>query len=93
MSELTHEQLWHLCERKPDDYEPSGKRNRVMVSQIGGDCSGRSKWFHTLSRPASPGLGRLPQSRCHRAGLLRFEHQGMHGIRAGVINTGPLHAQ
>ena len=31
MSELTHEQLWHLCERKPDDYEPSGKRNRLMV--------------------------------------------------------------
>jgi hypothetical protein len=26
MAELTHEQLWHLCQRKPGDYEPYGQR-------------------------------------------------------------------
>jgi hypothetical protein len=48
MAELTHEQLWHICQRKPGDYEPYGKRNRLMAGQIGGDCSGGGKWYHTL---------------------------------------------
>jgi len=33
MAELTHEQLWHVCQRKPGDYEPYGKRNRLMAGR------------------------------------------------------------
>jgi hypothetical protein len=42
MAELTHEQLWQVCQRKPVDYEPYGKRNRLLAGQIGGDCSSGS---------------------------------------------------
>jgi hypothetical protein len=29
LAELTHEQLWQVCQRQPDDYEPYGKRTRL----------------------------------------------------------------
>ena len=29
MAQLTHEQLWHVCQRKAGDYEPYGKHNRL----------------------------------------------------------------
>jgi hypothetical protein len=76
MGELTHEQLWQVCQRKPGDYEPYGKRNRLMAGQIGGDCSGGCKWFHTLIGPASLDWGICGNAQSHRAGLLTFEHQG-----------------
>jgi hypothetical protein len=76
MAELTHEQLWHICLRKPGDYEPYGKRNRLMAGQIGGDCSGGCKWYHTLSGCASLDWGVCGNPQSHRAGLLTFEHQG-----------------
>jgi hypothetical protein len=56
MAELTHGQLWQLCQRKRGDYEPYGKRKRLTPSRpalILGDCSGGCKWYHTLSGPAS----------------------------------------
>jgi hypothetical protein len=31
MAELTHEQLWQICQRKPGDYQPYGKRKRLTV--------------------------------------------------------------
>lgn len=40
MADLTHEQLWHVCQCKAGDYEPYGKRNRLLAGRIGGDCSG-----------------------------------------------------
>jgi hypothetical protein len=30
MAELTHEQLWYVCLRKPGDNEPYGKRGRLL---------------------------------------------------------------
>jgi hypothetical protein len=51
MAELTHEQLWKVCQRKPGDYEPYGKRKRLKGTKILSDCSGGCKWYHTLSGP------------------------------------------
>ena len=45
MAQLTHEQLWHVCQRKAGDYEPYGKHNRLTATRpalILGDCSGCS---------------------------------------------------
>jgi hypothetical protein len=69
MAELTHEQLWKVCQRKPGDYEPYGKHNRLTTTRpalILSDCSGGCKWYHTLNRPCLTGLGRLRQSLSHR---------------------------
>jgi hypothetical protein len=33
MAELTHEQLWQVCQRKPGDYEPYGKRKRLTATR------------------------------------------------------------
>ena len=33
MADLTHEQLWQVCQCKPGDYEPYGKRNRLMAGR------------------------------------------------------------
>ena len=79
MSELTYEELWRVCQRKPGDYEPYGKRKRLKRLKgtvILGDCSGGCKWYHTLSGPASLDRGICGEPRSHRAGLLTFEHQG-----------------
>ncbi len=32
MAELSHEQLWHVCQRKPSDFEPYGERRRLTAS-------------------------------------------------------------
>jgi hypothetical protein len=72
MAELTHEQLWHACQRKPGDYEPYGRRKRLTAS----DCSCGCLWFQTLSGKASKDWGACGNPRSHRAGLLTFEHQG-----------------
>jgi hypothetical protein len=51
MAELTHE-LWQVCQRKPGDYEPYGKRKRLTATRpalILGDCSGGCKGYHRLS--------------------------------------------
>jgi hypothetical protein len=29
LAESTHEQLWQVCQRRPGDYEPYGKRKRL----------------------------------------------------------------
>jgi hypothetical protein len=51
MAELTHEQLWEVCQRMPGDYEPYGKRERLKGTMILSDCSGGCKWYHTLIGP------------------------------------------
>ena len=33
LAELTHEQLWQVCQRKPGDYEPYGKRKRLTATR------------------------------------------------------------
>jgi hypothetical protein len=79
MAELTHEQLWRVCQRKPGDYEPYGKRKRLTATRLAlilGDCSGGCKWYHTLSGPASLDWGVCGNPQSHRVGLLTFEHQG-----------------
>ncbi len=53
MAELSSEQLWHVCQRKPSDFEPYGQRTRLTAL----DCSCGCKWFHTLSGPASKDWG------------------------------------
>jgi hypothetical protein len=45
MAELTHEQLWQVCQRKAGDYEPYGKRKRLTATRralILGYCSGNA---------------------------------------------------
>jgi hypothetical protein len=79
MAELTHEQLWQVCQLKPGDYEPYGKHNRLTATrpaEIASDWSGGCKRYHTLSSPASRDWGVCGNPRSHRAGLLTFEHQG-----------------
>jgi hypothetical protein len=76
MAELTHEQLWLICLRKPGDYESYGQRKRLMAGQIVGGCSGECKWYHTLSGAASLDWGVCGNPRSHHAGLLTFEHLG-----------------
>src|ERR1700677_29567 len=79
MAELTQEQLWKVCQRKPGDYEPYGKHNRLTATRpvlILSDCSGGCKWYHTLSGPAALDWGVCGNPRSHRVGLLTFEHQG-----------------
>jgi hypothetical protein len=29
LAELSHEQLWHVCQRKPSDFEPYGQANAL----------------------------------------------------------------
>ena len=72
MAELANEQLWHVCQRKPSDFEPYGQRTRLTAL----DCSCGCKWFHTLSGPASKDWGVCGNPASPRAGLLTFEHQG-----------------
>jgi len=72
MAELSHDQLWQLCQRLPGDYEPYGTQNRETF----GDCSGGCKWYHTLSGGAGKDWGVCGNPKSHRAGLLTFEHQG-----------------
>ena len=72
MAELANEQLWHVCQRKPSDFEPYGQRTRLTAL----DCSCGCKWFHTLSGPASKDWGGCGNPASPRAGLLTFEHQG-----------------
>ncbi len=69
--DLPHEQLWRVCKRLPDDYEPYGAEERAT-----GDCSSGCKWYHTLSGKASYDWGICGNPKSHRAGLLTFEHQG-----------------
>jgi len=79
MAELTHEQLWHICLRKPGDYEPYGQRKRLtatLPAEIACDCSGGCKWYHALSGPASLDWGICGNPQSHRGGLLTFVHQG-----------------
>ena len=78
MAELTHEQLWHVCQRMPND-EPCGKCKRLtatLPALILSDLSGGCKWFHTLGGPASLDWGVCGNPQSHRGGLLTFEHQG-----------------
>jgi hypothetical protein len=51
--------FWVTLRRKPGDYEPYGKRNRLMAGQIGGDCSGGCKVVSHPERTSIAGLGRL----------------------------------
>jgi hypothetical protein len=72
MAELTHEHLWKVCQRKPGDYEPYGKRERLKGTTILGDCS---RWVQVVPHPDWTrllGLGRLRQfgeSPCRAAHL------------------------
>jgi len=78
MAELSHEQLWHVRQREPGDYEPYGKRKRLTARQpalIVGVLGGMQVVPHPeRTCPLDWGVGGNPAS--HRAGLLTFEHQG-----------------
>jgi hypothetical protein len=72
LAELTHQQLWTVCERKPSDLEPYGQRRRWAAT----DCSAGCKWYHILIGGASKDWGVCGNPLSARAGLLTFEHQG-----------------
>src|SRR6266567_5823327 len=58
LAELSHEQLWLVCQRKPSDFEPYGQGVRSTAS----DCSCGCKRYHNAERTCLPRLGRLWQS-------------------------------
>jgi hypothetical protein len=65
MAELTYEELWRVCQRKPGDYEPYGKRKRLKRLKgtvILGDCAGGLQVVPHPERTRLTGLGRLRQS-------------------------------
>lgn len=72
LTDLSHEQLWDVCQRKATDFEPYGQRTRLTAT----DCSCGCKWFHILSGSASKDWGVCGNALSPRAGLLTFEHQG-----------------
>src|ERR1700732_115153 len=56
LAELTHEQLWQVCQRKPGRLcalRQAQATDSYATSADIGACSGGCKWYHTLSGPAS----------------------------------------
>jgi hypothetical protein len=80
MSELTHEQLWHVCQRKPGDYEPYGKRKRLKGTTMLSDCSGGMQVVPHPDRPRLTGLGRLRQFRESSRRTPHVRASGLPGI-------------
>lgn len=72
MSTSLHLQLWSVCKKLPDDYEPYGNADRENDP----DCSSGCLHFMPLERPAGLDWGICKNPASHRAGLLTFEHQG-----------------
>jgi hypothetical protein len=70
----THEHLWEITRKLPDDYKPYGQAKREGV----GDCSGSCRWYHILAGRQGQDWGICANPASHRVGLLTFEHQGCH---------------
>ncbi len=69
---IGHVELWGICKRRPDDYEPYGFARRES-----GDCSCGCRFYLKLGDPVlSSDWGVCANPASHRAGLLTFEHQG-----------------
>ena len=75
MAELTHEQLWQVCQRKPGDYEPYGQRVRSVLT----DCSSGCKWFHPL-RDLRPETG--ASAAIHGVLVLDFSHLSIRVVQS-----------
>ena len=68
----THEHLWQIAKKQPEDYVPWGQDDRNMR----GDCSGGCRWYHVLAGRLGQDWGVCCNPASHRASLLTFEHQG-----------------
>lgn len=68
----THEALWAVCKKLPEDHAGYGDPDRPHNPQCVEGC----RFYHILNgyRGADWGVCANPAS--HRAGLLTFEHQG-----------------
>ena len=73
---ITHDHLWSVCERLPEDYEPYGKE-KDRRSDCGSGCS----WWVPLSGAHYGDWGVCVNPQSHRVSLLTFEHQGCHHAR------------
>ncbi len=87
MTKISHEHLWPVTRKLPEDYEPYGKQKRPgdededetgIESPTGyyGDCSSGCKWYVDLVAPFAADWGVCTNPASHRCGLLTFEHQG-----------------
>jgi hypothetical protein len=72
MNTSLHLQLWSVCKKLPDDYQPYGSTERAHYP----DCSSGCLHFVVLEGPAGSDWGICKNAASHRAGLLTFEHQG-----------------
>ena len=68
---IEHDDLWEICQKLNEDYEPYGKTERD-----GSDCSCGCRFFHKLAGKVGADWGICANPSSHRAGLLTFEHQG-----------------
>lgn len=68
----THEQLWEVCQKLPEDHGGYGDEGRPHNPQ----CSEGCRFYHPLEGRRGMDWGVCANPRSHRAGLLTFEHQG-----------------
>jgi len=73
---ITHEKLWEICPKKPEDYDPYGKQSREEGEKWLADCSCGCKYYATLEGKLGYDWGVCTNPASHRCGLLTFEHQG-----------------
>lgn len=74
-SPISHDHLWSVTKKLPEDYEPYGEVDRWEVG-AGSDCSCGCRWFAKLEGPLGMDWGVCTNPASHRVGLLTFEHMG-----------------
>ncbi len=73
----THEQLWEICRKLPQDYAPYGTTDRESGPDgWGADCSCGCRFYILLPGHLGFDWGVCTNPKSHRVGLLTFEHQG-----------------
>jgi hypothetical protein len=68
-----HDELWLVCKKLPEDYEPYGQEAERRM-----DCSCGCRWYHVVAGAEGADWGVCFSPKSHRSGLLTFEHQGCH---------------
>lgn len=74
-SPISHDHLWSVTKRFPEDYAPHGSVDRWEVG-AGSDCSCGCRWFAKLEGDLGMDWGVCTNPASHRVGLLTFEHMG-----------------
>lgn len=75
-SPITHEYLWQIVKKLPEDYTPYGTIDRDDYDLMGHDCASGCRWYAKLVQPLGNDWGVCTNQKSHRCGVLTFEHQG-----------------